>query len=215
MLHLLPVSARFLLRSASLFALSVCVLPSSAYLLTPYLPPPFVAQGALRRALCYISCLPPPNSWSPALASYLFPPFASHLALGTFEFPISNSLRHTSHKARCGAPCAISPASLRQILALSANLLSPSAVLLPPSAAYSHVPPPVSYLYIRRSSISLRWPATSFRRPSTSLPNSLLTIPCIQFPAYGTTRSGFFTFQDFKRSSRAGAPCAIFPTSLR
>ena len=64
--YILHHSARFLRPSARF------VLPSARFLIPDsYLPPPYIAQGALRRALCYISCLPPPD---PALsASLLFP----------------------------------------------------------------------------------------------------------------------------------------------
>ena len=74
---LLHHSARFPRPSARF------VLPSARFLIPDsYLPPLDIAQGALRRALCYISCLPPPDSCSPPPASYL-PPCASYLPLGT------------------------------------------------------------------------------------------------------------------------------------
>ena len=74
---LLHHSARFPRPSARF------VLPSARFLIPDsYLPPLDIAQGALRRALCYISCLPPPDSCSPPPASHL-PPCASYLPLGT------------------------------------------------------------------------------------------------------------------------------------
>ena len=70
---LLHHSARFPRPSARF------VLPSARFLIPDsYLPPPHIAQGALRRALCYISCLPPPDSCFPPPASYL-PPRTSSL----------------------------------------------------------------------------------------------------------------------------------------
>ena len=70
---LLHHSARFPRPSARF------VLPSARFLIPDsYLPPPLIAQGALRRALCYISCFPPPDSCSPPPASYL-PPCALYV----------------------------------------------------------------------------------------------------------------------------------------
>ena len=70
---LLHHSARFPRPSARF------VLPSARFLIPDSsLPPLDIAQGALRRALCYISCLPPPDSCSPPPASCL-PPCASYL----------------------------------------------------------------------------------------------------------------------------------------
>ena len=75
---LLHHSARFPRPSARF------VLPSARFLIPDsYLPPPHIAQGALRRALCYISCPPPPDSCLSPLASYLRP-CASYLSRSIF-----------------------------------------------------------------------------------------------------------------------------------
>ena len=110
---LLHHSARFPRPSARF------VLPSARFLIPDsYLPPPHIAQGALRRALCYISCLPPPDSCSLPPDSYV-PPCASYVPRRASELPALASW--------------LSP--------LESYLHPPASYLLPPA---SFLPPPAS-----------------------------------------------------------------------
>ena len=156
------------------------------------------------------------------------------------------SLRHTLHKARCGAPCATSPASLRQIPAPlcrpPTSLRVPAISLLPPphiaqgalrrALCYisslpppdSSSPPPASYLpppssWLPPPASYLSPPASYLLPPASYLPpNSLRTIPCVRFPAYGSSAMVFSRFQDFRpatSSKRPPEPKITHPNGLQ